>query len=241
MTLVHYPHLMASPQTQQRYERVLVRADRIFAKTEFGFMVLGFAYLGLYSLEVLLDPPTEIASAISSAGLVIYAIFVADLIARFTLQIPRLGELETWITFFRENWLAILAAVAPAFRSLRVLRVLMVLRGLAPYMARRPQQIGLIVGVSFPLVLYTAALAVFEAERDAAGSNILSFGDALWWSVVSVTTVGYGDSFPVTGQGRAVAALLMFVGIGLFSSLTALIAAWVFEGARRTDNSASGQ
>lgn len=200
-------------------------------------MVLGFAYLGLYSLEVLLDPPAEIAGVIRSASVVIYVIFVTDLIARFVLQIPRLGKLETWIAFVRENWLAILAAIAPAFRSLRVLRVLMVLRGLAPYLVRRPQQVGLIVGVSFPLVLYTAALSVFEAEKDAEGSNIASFADALWWSVVSVTTVGYGDSFPVTGQGRAVATLLMFVGIGLFSSLTAIIAAWVFDGARRTDPS----
>jgi len=237
MTRVDYPRIMANPMGQRRYENLLARADRIFAQSEFGFMVLGFAYLGLYSLEVLLDPPTEIASAIRSASMVIYVIFVTDLIARFALQIPRLGKLETWITFIRENWLAILAAIAPAFRSLRVLRVLMVLRGLAPYMVRRSQQVGLIVGVSFPLVLYTAALSVFEAERDAVGSNILSFPDALWWSVVSVTTVGYGDSFPVTGQGRAVAALLMFVGIGLFSSLTALIAAWVFEGSRRTDRS----
>ena len=204
-------------------------------------MLLGFAYLGLYSLEVLLDPPSEIAWAIRSASLLIYVIFVIDLIARFVLQIPHLGRLEAWIAFVRENWLAILAAIAPAFRSLRVLKVLMVLRGLTPYLIRRRQQVGLIVVVSFPLVLYTAALSVYEAERDAIGSNIVSFSDALWWSVVSVTTVGYGDSFPVTGQGRAIATVLMLVGIGLFSSLTAIIAAWVFEGARQSDTSATGQ
>ena len=95
--------------------------------------------------------------------------------------------------------------------------------------------VGMIVAVSLPLVLYTAAISVFEAERYAEASNIQSFGDALWWSLISVTTVGYGDSFPVTTEGGAVAGLLMFVGIGLFSSLTALLAAWVVEGTRKED------
>ena len=88
---------------------------------------------------------------------------------------------------------------------------------------------------SLPLVLYTSALAVFEAERSAPGSTILTFEDAFWWSLVTVTTVGYGDSFPVTSDGRGVAILLMFVGIGLFSTLTAILAAWVVEGNRNPD------
>jgi voltage-gated potassium channel len=87
--------------------------------------------------------------------------------------------------------------------------------------------VGFIVSVTLPLVLYVSALSVFEAERYAEGSNIETFGEAFWWSLVSVTTVGYGDHFPVTDGGRATAAFLMFVGIGLFSALTALLAAWV--------------
>jgi voltage-gated potassium channel Kch len=88
-------------------------------------------------------------------------------------------------------------------------------------------KVAMIVAVSPPLVLYTATIYVFEAEKYSDASNIQSFGDALWWSLVSVTTAGYGDSFPVTTEGRAVTGLLMFVGIGLFSSLTASLAAWV--------------
>jgi hypothetical protein len=81
MTGVHYPRNMSSTEAQSRNEKALAHADRIFAKSEFGFIVLGFAYLGLYSLDVLLDPPAEIARAIRSASLVIYVIFVTDLIA----------------------------------------------------------------------------------------------------------------------------------------------------------------
>jgi len=94
----------------------------------------------------------------------------------------------------------------------------------------------MIVGVTFPLILYTAALSIYEAERYADGSNIQSFGDAVWWSIASVTTVGYGDKFPVTADGRVIATFLMVIGIGLFSALTALLAAWVM-GDRKNEKS----
>jgi len=111
-----------------------------------------------------------------------------------------------------------------------------VLRGLEPYLNTRSSRVGMIVGVTFPLILYTAALSIYEAERYADGSNIQSFGDAVWWSIASVTTVGYGDKFPVTADGRVIATFLMVIGIGLFSALTALLAAWVM-GDRKKEES----
>ena len=59
------------------------------------------------------------------------------------------------------------------------------------------------------------ALATLDAEQDATGANITTFGDALWWACTTVTTVGYGDYFPVTLQGRVIAVGLMILGIGL--------------------------
>jgi voltage-gated potassium channel len=94
-------------------------------------------------------------------------------------------------------------------------------------MTNRATKVGLVVGVTLPLLIFTSAVSVLEAERGVEGANIQNFPDALWWALASVTTVGYGDRFPVTEDGRFVATLLMLVGIGLFSSLTALLAAWV--------------
>jgi voltage-gated potassium channel len=216
-----------------KYLRLRNKSEEFFKKSEFVLMVLGFFYLGIYSAEVLLELPASFMSYLEAAGIAIYLIFLLDLVMRFVVRIPELREFSGWVSFIKENWLSIFAAIVPAFRSLRVLRVLIVLRGFAPYLITRTQKVSLIVGVTLPLVLYTSALAVYEAERNAVDSNIQSFGDAIWWSLVSVTTVGYGDSFPVTSEGRAVAGLLMFVGIGLFSSLTALLAAWVVEGNRK--------
>ena len=209
---------------------------RLFDKVEFLYMVLGFAYLGIYSVQVLVEPPADIYASLQLLAEIIFWIFAVDVVLRLIHAGP---ELLTWkglLGFLKENWLALMALLLPAFRSLRVLRVIVVLRGLEPYLNTRSSRVGMIVGVTFPLILYTAALSIYEAERYADGSNIQSFGDAVWWSIASVTTVGYGDKFPVTPDGRVIATFLMVIGIGLFSALTALLAAWVM-GDRKKEES----
>ena len=74
------------------------------------------------------------------------------------------------------------------------------------------------------LVLEFASIAVLHAERDAEGANIETASDALWWGYVTITTVGYGDEFPVTNEGRIVGVFLLTIGVGLFGTFTAFIA-----------------
>ena len=74
-----------------------------------------------------------------------------------------------------------------------------------------------------------AAAALTLAVEEGGGGSIDSFGDALWWAVTTVTTVGYGDMFPITPAGRGIAAFLMLAGITLFGVLTANIAAFFVE------------
>ncbi len=198
-----------------------------FEKVEYFYMVLGFGYLGIYSVQVLAEPPADIYQGLELVSDAIYWLFAIDVVMRL-IYIGK--DILTWagvIGFVRENWLALLALLLPAFRAIRVLRVVIVLRGLQPFLRTRSSRVGTIVGVTFPLILYTAALSVLEAERYAEGANITNFLDALWWAIASVTTVGYGDRFPVTADGRLIATFLMVIGIGLFSALTALLAAWV--------------
>jgi voltage-gated potassium channel len=211
------------------------RVKNFLDHSDFGYMVLGFAYLGIYSAQVLLEPEPQAYQALEIAATVIYVIFVIDLAMRILVAGKSLLTIPGLFAFLRTNWLAVAATLLPAFRSLRVLRVIVVLRGLAPYLSTRASKVGMVVGVTLPLVLYTAALSVLEAERYAEGANITTFTEAIWWAVASVTTVGYGDRFPVTADGRTTATLLLMVGIGLFSALTALLAAWVMGERKSSD------
>ena len=221
-------------QSVSRYKTVSNLLSKLLVKFDYFLMFLGFAYLGIYTFEVLVEPDQQVVDLLENGLFLIYLVFVVDLVARAFVSFPEFRYLAGWIEFVKQNWLSIVAVFVPFLRTLRVLRVLLILRGLSPFLKNRATKVGVIIAVTLPLTLFTAALSIFEAERYAAGSNITSFDDAIWWSVVSVTTVGYGDLFPVTNEGRSVAAFLMFVGIGLFSSITALIAAWVVEGNRNT-------
>ncbi len=82
--------------------------------------------------------------------------------------------------------------------------------------------------VLLAVLVIVFVLAAFELgfEQNAHGSNIHNYGDALWWAIVTVTTVGYGDKYPVTAGGRGVAVVLMLVGIGLIGVLTATVASY---------------
>src|SRR5271166_733998 len=79
------------------------------------------------------------------------------------------------------------------------------------------------------LLIYTASLAVFKEERYLHGATINSFGKALWWSITTVTTVGYGDVYPLTNTGRVIAVLLMIGGISLVGVVTAALASWIIQ------------
>jgi len=72
-----------------------------------------------------------------------------------------------------------------------------------------------------------SALAVLRFEIDAADATIRTANDALWWAMTTVTTVGYGDAYPVTSEGRIVAVLLMTAGVGLFVALSGTLAGWL--------------
>lgn len=77
------------------------------------------------------------------------------------------------------------------------------------------------------MVLFSS-IAILQVE-DSPNSNIKSAEDAIWWSYVTITTVGYGDKYPVTTEGRLIAAVLMTAGVGLFGTFTGFLASWFVQ------------
>jgi len=124
----------------------------------------------------------------------------------------------------------------PILRPLRLLRLVMLLRVLNRRATNslRGRVITYVSGATV-LIIGSAGLAVLDAERGHPGADINNYGDALWWAMTTIATVGYGDRYPVTGQGRFVAAGLMLAGIALLGVVTASIASWLIEKVREVE------
>lgn len=152
-----------------------------------------------------------------------WVLFALDYVIRFGLAVDR------W-RFIRSNLLDLAVIALPLLRPLRLLRLVMLLDALNRHAGGSLRgRVAVYVAGATSLVLFVAALAVLEAERGAEDANIATFSDALWWGMTTITTVGYGDRFPVTSTGRLVAAGLMLAGIALLGVVTASLASWLVE------------
>lgn len=156
--------------------------------------------------------------------LVIYVVFVIDYLFRLVFAKKRKA-------FIKSNVLDLIAIIPfnSAFRIFRFLKASKLLRftkllRIGSVSARGASKIKVFLNTNgFKYVLYLSAGAITVSTFLIMYFENMSFTDALWWSFVTTTTVGYGDLSPVTAAGRIIAALLMLVGIGLIGSLTSSI------------------
>ncbi|GAA4428870.1 hypothetical protein GCM10023169_30500 [Georgenia halophila] len=164
----------------------------------------------------IIDPgiPAWLGKVCTAVAALVWVLFGVDYAARVYLA-------EERRRYVREHWFDLAIIVLPLLRPLQLLRLVTLLSILNRTGSRQ---------LRGRVVTYLAGgLAVTGAERGHPDASITSVSDGLWWAVVTMTTVGYGDTFPVTGTGRLVAVALMQGGIALLGVVTATFASWLVE------------
>jgi voltage-gated potassium channel len=216
---------------QTRRQAALERFERA---TELPLLILALAMIPLLLAPLVVSLSDTAEAAVMTADWFIWAAFAFEYVIRLALTDQR-GR------FVRRQWPDLLIIVLPFLRPLRIMRSARALRLLR--LTRLAAVLAEVTGegrrlltrhklhyallVTMAMILGCALLV--HAVEEGHGGPIDSVGDAIWWSITTVTTVGYGDMFPVTPAGRGIAAVLMATGIALFGVLTANLAALLVD------------
>jgi voltage-gated potassium channel len=205
-------------------------ATRFEQRTEWPMAVLAVMFLALYAWPILqpeLDPTIKRSCLV--VNYVIWVIFAVEFLWRLRLARHR-------ARYALRHIADVLMIALPVLRPLRLIRLLVLLRMInRRATATLRGQVVAYVCASTLLLLLCASLAMLDAERQNPHANIRTFGDAAWWAASTMTTVGYGDRVPTTGEGRAVGFGLMIAGIALLGIVTATIATWLLDRVREVD------
>jgi voltage-gated potassium channel len=209
-----------------------------FAKKElslFNIIILVLSFYILISLiaSTFFELSNEIEILLNYIDNFICIIFLIDFGIRFK-------NAHNKLIFMKWGWIDLVSSIPfldlfRAGRILRLIRLIRIFRALKSvkliidHINRNKKQSALtsVALLSFVVIIFSSILILqFETE---VNSNIKTAEDALWWSYVTITTVGYGDKFPITTEGRFIGAILMTTGIGIFGTFTALVSSWFIE------------
>ena len=221
---------MADEQAKKRRE--FSNAYELFV------LVLTILSLAVMVLLILpLPPATE--KLLTIYDNLICVVFLGD----FAMRVRRAPSFGQY--FFRERgWLDLLGSIpslgvfkyAALFRLARLsrlARIVRLLRGkrgqeiVKDVLTHRSQYAAFVTITAAGLVMVIASILVLTFEAASADSNIKTGGEALWWTIVTLTTVGYGDFFPVTTGGRITAVFVMFMGVGIIGALASILASFL--------------
>ncbi|MEU7577732.1 potassium channel family protein [Streptomyces sp. NPDC041068] len=212
---------MIDDSRQARWER----------RAEFPLAVASLLFLAAYAVRVLahgLSPAWREACMVVALGA--WAAFAVDYAVRWRLSGQRLR-------FVRTHWLDTVVLVLPLLRPLRIVHVYeAVQRRRARPRLTLHARVMAYAGLAALLIGFAGALTVYDQERGARGATIETFGDAVWWTCATLTTVGYGDVAPVTPVGRLAAVGLMGCGLVLLGAVTGSFSSWLLQVFAREGN-----
>lgn len=213
---------------------MLNQSQSKFGLLDFIITALSIYVLGALAIDTFITLDTEVSKIINYFDYFICAVFFFEFWYRLFTAEKKWGYLK-W------GWIDLISAIPmiDAFRTARLVRIIRIIRIIKAY--RSVQQLlaylfhnrvkGTFASAILTalLILIFSAIAILKVET-LPESNIKTAEDAIWWAFVTITTVGYGDKYPITTEGRIVAAILMTVGVGLFGTFTAYISSWFIAG-----------
>lgn len=199
---------------------------------EYFLLALALIFLFVYSLPAFnQNLSIDAQENINIIQWFCWLIFAIDLIFGFV-------RAKNKKDFIRKHPLEIIAVLIPFLRPLRLLRFISV-----GSLVIQKISIGKSVAITVRLAIisifmaYIAAIEITQAERNAPNGNIESIWDGLWWALTTITTVGYGDRYPTTTEGRLIALGLMLLGISLLGVISATLAAWFIRVMQKDEES----
>jgi len=200
-------------------------------------LVLSVYVLVTLLIDTFFTVPQEISKILAFLDNAICVFFLIEFGVRFY-------RAESKMQFMKWGWIDLISSMPNvdflrAGRTLRLIRLLRILRAfrstkhLVNHVFRnRAQGAFTTVIVLAVILIIFSSISILQLETDPS-SNIKTAEDALWWSYVTITTVGYGDRYPVTTGGRIIGALLMTGGVGLFGTFTGFVSSWFLGGGRK--------
>ncbi len=213
------------------------KAHEKFGIFQFLILILSIYVLLALLIDTFFKLPSEIRKLIEDVDNFICLIFLTDFFYRFFTA-------KSKLKFMRWGWIDLISSIPTlefmrAGRLFRVIRLLRILRAFRStrvlinhvFKNRTRGTFAAVVMISILLVIFSS-ISILTVEAHLPNSNIKNAEDAIWWSFVTITTVGYGDKFPVSTEGRMIASILMVAGVGLFGTFTGFIASWFMEGKR---------
>ena len=209
--------------------------ERFEALVELPLLFAAIALIPILGIPVIWEVSADVDALLTLLAWFIWALFVLEYLVLFSLAPSRWQMVRTHVFDLVIIALPLLRPLRAA-RSVRLLRLLSISGrigvGLQAVTRRRGFR-SFLLGVI--VVILVGGFLTYAFERNHPGAQIQTVGDSLWWAIVTATTVGYGDFSPVSVEGRAIAVVLMLVGIGMLSVVTANVAAYFIESDEAVD------
>ena len=213
--------LMNDPNTRQ---------DETLGIVQVAILILTLIILCAMMADTVFVLPRQVSRMIAVVDTFVCAIFLADFFVR-------LRRAENKRAFLKWGWIDLVASIPNLQvlrwgRLVRVLRIIRLLRAVRSvqrilhlvFLNKREAGAVSLALTAFLLIIFSSvSILICEQRGDA---NIKTAEDAVWWSVSTMTTVGYGDKYPVTTEGRIIGMILMFAGVGMFGGLSGLVASF---------------